>query len=59
MTDETVVSLLRQIDGQLGLAIYRGEGIEQQWKDEAKALILRIRKAVAALEADHSGWSDA
>jgi len=51
-TDERFVELshlLRQCDGQLGLAVYRGEGGEQRWKQEASELISRIRKVLAAL----------
>lgn len=46
-----LVRLLHEVDGQLGLAVYRGQH-DQQWKDEAKALITRIRAAIKDLEPD-------
>lgn len=36
--------LLHRIDGQLGLAVHRGEGKEQRWRDEASELITEIRR---------------
>ena len=44
---DDLVRLLHQADGQLGLAVHRGEGERERWKQEASALITRIRKTLA------------
>lgn len=47
-----LVQLLHQVDGQLGLAIYRGEGDRAEWKAEGIQLIVRIRATIKELEAE-------
>lgn len=42
-TPREVRHLLGRLDGLLGLAIYRGEGSTQEWKDEAYGLLIEIR----------------
>lgn len=44
---ELLIRLLHECDGQLGLAIYRGEGSTDEWKAEATALVHRARAALA------------
>lgn len=41
--------LLNELDGQLGLAVYRGEGADPEWKLEAMDLIGRIRAVLRKL----------
>lgn len=48
--NQDLVRLLHEVDGQLGLAVYRGEGTTQRWMKEAHALIARVRAAAKALE---------
>ena len=48
--DAELVRLLHQIDGQLGLAVHRGNLNNEQWKLEAEELIGRIRKLVKSYE---------
>lgn len=51
MPDHRVlIRLLHEIDGQLGLAVYRGE-TGAEWKRESEQLIVRIRNAIADLHA--------
>lgn len=44
-----LIRLLREIDGQLGLAVHRGEGSRIEWKFESAELINRIRATIADL----------
>lgn len=46
--DPKLRRLLNELDGHLGLAVYRGEGRDQRWKAEAEALIIRIREFTKA-----------
>ncbi len=48
MNDE-LIRLLEEIDGQLGLAVYRDEHGDR-WKAEAKDLITRVRDAIFELK---------
>lgn len=43
MTDTDLERLLHELDGHLGLAVYRNEH-DDRWKNEAKELISRIRE---------------
>jgi hypothetical protein len=45
-----VVKLLHEVDGQLGLAVHRGEGHRDQWKQEALDLIGQIRAIIPTLD---------
>lgn len=50
MNARELVKLLHAVDGQLGLAVHRGEGSRTEWKAEADQLIGRVRIAVKSLE---------
>lgn len=52
MERDQIVRLLHEVDGQLGLAIYRNEGNQIRWKQEATDLLRRIRETVESLEGD-------
>lgn len=52
MTLDQVVSLLGEADGQLGLAVYRGEAETGQWRDEAIDLMHRLRAAARDVKAN-------
>jgi len=45
--NEALINLLHRVDGQLGLAVYRGEH-DERWQKEAAALITEIRATLAA-----------
>lgn len=45
----SLVSLLHELDGQLGLGIHR-EHVSEQWRDEAIGLRHRIRAAIQSME---------
>lgn len=46
--NDDLIRLLQEVDGQLGLAVYRNEH-NDRWKEEAKDLIIRIRDAICEL----------
>lgn len=46
---DTVIRLLNELDGHLGLAVHRGEGSTDLWKREAVDLITRIRDTLSAM----------
>lgn len=50
-TDPSLTQLLHEIDGQLGLLVYRDDHSDE-WKLEAHALIRRIRAALIVLRGD-------
>jgi hypothetical protein len=55
--DAELVGLLHAIDGQLGLAVYRGEGGRAEWKAEATSLITRIRQTLRLIDGGGGGGS--
>lgn len=45
-----LLHLLHQLDGHLGLAVYRGEGDTKPWIDEARGLIIAVRSHIEYIE---------
>ncbi len=53
---DKVIRLLHEVDGQLGLAVYRNEH-DDRWKNESKELITRISATINELSARSEGAS--
>jgi len=50
MDEAKLLQLLHEVDGQLGLAVHRGEGKSERWILESSELITRIRSAIREIE---------